>query len=195
MAIAPFDASKAVTFDLARGHLQTPDTNRGLLVPSAAIAELCRGADDDVVLALGNRLGESVGRAVEAELRRGGTSVRGAGLEEMVDHLDGHWALMGLGRLGIERWGRALVAVIDDSPLDDAGDPLIAQVLAAALAPATSARLACVRLHRDGARARFFVTTKAGADRIREWLGAGVPWAEALVRLHGRTQSGSRGDA
>lgn len=164
-------------------------------MPSVAIAELCLSAEDQVVAALGRRLGETVGRAIEAEFRNEGSSVRGAPLDQVVDHLDGHWALMGLGRLCFERWGSALVAVIDDSPLDDTGDELIAQILSSALSPATSASICCVRLHRERSRARFFLTSRAGADRVREWLESGVPWAEALVRLHGESHAESRGDA
>jgi hypothetical protein len=184
MGIPPFDASKAVRIDLARGQIQLPDESRGLLLPSGALAALCHRADAESVASFARSIGESIGHRVRARITAEGAVVREAPIEVVVEHLSGHWGLVGLGRLELERWGRALVVVLDDVPTEDADERLIAPMLAAALSVAAEAQVHCVRLHRDGARARFAVMSEAGAERVRSSLASGVPWGEALIRVH-----------
>jgi hypothetical protein len=184
MGIPPFDASKAVSFDLARGCIKLPDESRGLLLPSGALAAISQSADAESVASFARSIGESIGQRVRAKITAEGATVREAPIEAVVEHLSGHWGLTGLGRLELERWGRALVVVVDDVPTGDADERLIAPMLAAALSAAAEAQAHCVRLHRDGARARFAITSEAGAERVRGSLASGLPWGEALIRLH-----------
>ena len=37
-------------------------------------------------------------------------------MEDVLDHLGGELALLGLGSLGLERWGRALVLTVEGAP-------------------------------------------------------------------------------
>jgi hypothetical protein len=191
----PFDPSKAVTFDLARGLVQQEGAPSGLIVPAAALAALAHAAGPEASQAFARAVGEAIGRRVALRLAAA-DGVRGAGAAAVVEHLGGELAITGLGSLGLERWGRALVLVIDQSPLGAAGDALLESVLAGALAAAAGEVSSVTVLARDGGRARFLVTSRAGIDKVRAWLNEGVSWGDALVRLHAPTSTTTpRGDA
>lgn len=183
-----FDPSKSVTFDLAHGlvHLEgapLDGTPARLLVPADALAALLGAASAEAAAAFGRSLGEAMGRRVAGRLAAS-DGVRAAPVEVVVEHLGGELALAGLGSLALERWGRALVLVIDQSPLGARGDALLAAALGAAIAAAAGRSVRVVPLGREDVRARFFVGGDAGATKIASWLAEGVAWGEALVRLH-----------
>lgn len=176
-----FDPSKSVTFDLAHGLVHLEGAPARLLVPADALAVLAGAAGAEAAAAFGRSLGEAMGRRVAGRL---GDGLRAASVEVVVEHLGGELALAGLGSLALERWGRALVLVIDQSPLGEGGDALLAAALGAAIEVSASRSARVVRLGREGARARFFVGGEAGAAKIEVWIAEGVAWGEALVRLH-----------
>jgi hypothetical protein len=179
-----FDPSKSVTFDLAHGLVRLEGAPAGLLVPADALAALVAAAGAEAGAAFGRSLGEAMGRRVAGRLTEG-AGVRGAAVEVVVEHLGGELAIAGLGSLALERWGRALVLVMDQSPL---GDALLEAALAAAIEAATGRKVRVVGLGREGGRARFFVGGDAGAEKVKAWLGEGIGWGEALVRLHAPAQ-------
>jgi hypothetical protein len=183
MANPPFDASKAVTFDLSRGQIQKEDEPR-LLVSASALLALCQAAGADATARFAHASGEAIGDAIARRFERAGADVKGAAIEAVVEHLAGELAIAGFGALSIERWGRALVLVIDRGLEGAEGDRLLAPLLASAVSKATKVEARCVRLSREGDRARFLVSGPKGAERVRDWLLSGVPWGEALVRLH-----------
>jgi hypothetical protein len=124
-----------------------------------------------------------MGRRAAARLGNGGAAA--APVEAVIEHLGGELALTGLGSLGLERWGRALVLVVDHSPLGADGDAFLEGVLAAAVAATVhSDGVRALRVGRDGVRTRFLLGGPAGTDKVRTWLAEGVPWSEALIRLH-----------
>jgi hypothetical protein len=178
MATAPFDASKAVTFDLALGEIRQGAAPRRVLVAADALAKLCDAAGREAAASFGRALGEMIGRRASGGIEG---NPRDASLEAVVDHLSGEWALAGLGSLGFERWGHALVVVVDHAP--SGADGLLESTLAAAISGVAGSSLVCVPLAREEARVRFLVTGTAGAAKVRDWLGAGVAWADALRRL------------
>ena len=191
----PFDPSKAVTFDLARGLVQQEGAPSGLIVPAEALATLARAAGPEAFQRFGRAIGEACGRRVASRLAAA-DGVRAAGAGAVIEHLGGELAVTGLGSLSLERWGRALVLVVDQSPLGAEGDALLESVLEAALEAAAGEKPCVIVLARDGVRARFLVTGHAGADRVRAWLNEGVSWGDALVRLHGPPSvTTPRGDA
>ena len=193
MSNPPFDASKAVTFDLSRGQIQKEGTDTRLLVSASALVALCRAAGADAAAMFARQTGQSIGAAIAARFERAGHDVGGAAIDAVVEHLSGELAVAGFGRLSVERWGQALVLVVDYGPATEAGDELLRALLGAAVAGAAKLQLECVRLAREGDRARFFIAGRRGAEKVRQWLGSGVSWGEALVRLH-PAQSG-RGEA
>lgn len=182
-----FDPSKAVTFDLAHGLLSLEGAPARLLVPAEALGALAAAAGPEAAAAFGQVMGEAMGRRVQARL----AEVGAAPVEVVVDHLGGELALAGLGSLALERWGRALVLVVDRSPLGASGDALLEAVVAAAIEGCAGRAVQAVRLGREGARARFFVGGEAGAAKVRAWLDEGVAWGDAIVRLHAPADGGA----
>ncbi len=187
--VLPFDPSKAVTFDLSQGLVHLEGAPSRLLVPAEALRALAEAAGPEAAAAFGRAMGEAMGRRAASRLGAG-TGVQEAPVEAVVEHLGGELALAGRGSLGLERWGRALVLVVDQSPLGAGGDGLLGAALSAALEAAAGREVRTLLLGRDAVRARFLVGGAAGVAKVQAWLGEGVPWGEALVRLHA-----PRGDA
>jgi|SRR5580692_1046539 hypothetical protein len=185
----PFDPSQAVTFDLSHGLVHLEGAPSRVLVPAEALGALADAAGLGAAAAFGRAMGEAMGRRAASRLGVG-RGVDEATAEAVVEHLGGELALAGLGSLGLERWGRALVLVVDQSPLGAGGDGLLGAALEAALEAAAGREVKTLLLGRDGVRARFLVGGRAGVARVEAWLEDGVPWGEALVRHHA-----PRGDA
>ena len=158
MAELGFDPSQSVKFDFARGAVEI-DGSAHLLVPSGALLALCRGAGVEAQRDFGRGLGTELGRRVAARIRTSEASV-----ESVVQHLGGDLALMGLGSLGVERWGRALVLTVSGSSLNREGDALVAAVLEGALQRAMARDVTVVPLAREDAQARFLVASAAAGE-------------------------------
>ena len=188
-----FDPSKAVTFDLPRGLVRIEDAAR-VLVPGDALAALCESAGPGATAAFGRTMGEAMGARVASRLA-GSAGVNEASVDAVVEHLGGELALGGLGSLGLERWGRALVIVVTDTPLGPRGDGLLEAVLAGALDAATGRSVRSLLVSREEGRARFLITGDAGMETMTSLLADGLSWGEALTRLHASGASASRGDA
>lgn len=180
-----FDASNALTFDLEHGIVRLDGVPERVLVPAESLAALVAAAGELATSVFGAAMGSDMGRRVASRLA-GADGVRSATIDSVVDHLGGELALAGLGTLGAERWGSALVIVIDQSPLAEAGDGLLAAVLEGAFAVSAGRRVSAAKLMRDGVRARFLLTSAEGAAKVGTWIAAGSDWGDALVRLHGR---------
>jgi hypothetical protein len=173
-----FNPSGSVSFDLVRGRVDCGGEH--VLVPADALVDLCRAAGDDALSDFGRRLGTTIGRRVADRL---GDSVSGATLEDILDHLGGELAVLGLGSLGLERWGRALVLTIDGGPFGPQLDRLLGAVLEGALQRAFGRDCHAVKLIRDDRQVRFLITNAASASKVNEWLGSGLSYGDALTRL------------
>jgi hypothetical protein len=193
MSNPPFDESKAVTFDLSRGQIQRDGAEPRLLVSASALVSLCRAAGPDAATAFARATGQTIGAAIATRFERAGDNAGRAAIDAVVEHLSGELAVAGFGRLSIERWGQALVLVVDYGPSTDQGDELVRALLGAAVAAAAKLDLEGVLLSREGERSRFLIAGRRGAEKVRQWLGSGVSWGEALVRLH--PAQAARGDA
>jgi hypothetical protein len=182
--------TQAVTFDLSHGRVGVAGAKPGVLVPADALGALCGAAGPAASGAFGREIGLAMGRRIgvllAGEAGDATAAVRAATLEQVVEALGAEVALAGLGAVELERWGRALVLVVDGSPLGAAGDALLEAVLEAALAAGADRPARVVRLERDGERARFLVTGAGAAERVCEWLRAGVAWPDVVARLHAR---------
>ena len=150
-----------------------------MLVPADALVDLCRSAGDEAVSDFGRRLGTAAGRRVADRL--GNTS--SATLEEVLEHLGGEVALLGLGSLGLERWGRALVLMVDGGPFGSQLDRLLGAVLEGALQRAFGRDVHAAKLVRDDRQVRFVITSAASAGKVNEWLGSGLSYGDVLTRL------------
>jgi hypothetical protein len=173
-----FNPSGSVSFDLVRGRVDCGGEH--VLVPADALVDLCRAAGDEAVSDFGRRLGTAAGRRVAERL---GDGAQGATLEEALEHLGGELALLGLGSLALERWGRALVLTVDGGPFGQQLDRLLGAVLEGALQRAFGRDVRAVKLMRDDRQVRFLVTSAAGATKVSDWLGSGLSYGDALTRL------------
>ncbi len=182
MAPTRFDPSQAVKFDLGRGVVQLDGSADRVLVPADALLALCNSAGEEALRDFGRKLGTEIGRRAGGRLG----DAAAAGLQDVLEHLGGDLALAGFGSLGLERWGRALVLTVANSPLGAAGDPLLAAVLEGAIQRALGRDASVVPLARDGESARLLVAGGNAAEKVRGWLGEGVAWGDALARLHAR---------
>ncbi|HEV8549197.1 MAG TPA: hypothetical protein VGQ57_09215 [Polyangiaceae bacterium] len=179
MGTPRFDPTHSLEFNLDRGSVKLSGSIERVLLPADALAALVRGADPETRRDFARRLGTEAGRRV-AERLDGST-----GAEAVVEHLGGELALMGLGSLGLERWGRVLVVTVQGSPLRGEGDEILAGIVEGALQRGFGRTASVVPLERDDSLVRLAVVSGATAERVRGWLGSGVKWGEVLTRLNG----------
>lgn len=180
----PFNPFQALVADLNRGALVV-DSNSRALVPTAALLELCAAAGEEGVRDFGRSLGTEAGRRVASRLKQ----LDEANIETMVEHLGGELALMGLGSLEVERWGRALVLGVLGSPFDERGDGLLAAILEGALQRSTGRDVAVVAVDRSKVHIRFAVLTAETAKAVRASIASGTKWSEALAALQTRGEA------
>lgn len=179
MAGPAFDPSGAVRFDLKSGAASDAQGSRLVVLPSSALEALERTSPEGVV-ELGNELGRVCGERVAFRLG-GDAGVRAAQLEIVISHLAGELAVAGVGALHLERWGRALVCVVENP--SHASDAFVSAVLAGALSAASGRDVAVAPLARNGAR--YFVGAPRAADRVRMLAAQGKGHAEILGALQG----------
>ena len=151
-----------------------------MLVAADALIDLCRAAGDEAVSDFGRRLGTALGRRLADRLGDGATS---ASMEVVLDHLGGELAVMGLGSLGLERWGRALVLTLDGGPFGQQLDRLLGAVLEGALQRGFGRDCRATKLMRDDRQVRFLIASPKSAGKVSEWIGSGVSFGDALTRL------------
>jgi hypothetical protein len=185
------DLTSAVRFDLPRGAVHTTGSGltgqgeeRAVLIPVAALAEALASAPRDTREHVARAVGGSIGRRAAA--RFGGSSgVRDADVESVVESLAAEIALAGFGVLSLERWGKALVILLEAPPAFDSQffAPLLEAALGAATAWATRASLTCLHLSNDDDGSRFLIARGPSGEQVRMWMNSGVTWAEALRRL------------
>lgn len=185
MMIPRFDPTRAVVFDLVQGQLRDDEGVGRLNVPADALLRLCSAAGSDAGRDFGRNLGTEVGRRV---VRRLGDAAQGAGTEAWVEHLGGELALLGLGNMRFESWGKALVASIASFPRG--AEELIAGVLEGALQRALARDVVAVPLGTSDEILRLAILNPRAAAKARDWLSTGASWSQILERLHD-----SRGNA
>jgi hypothetical protein len=190
-----FDPSEAVTFDLAFGHIHLDGAPNRVMIPAMALVKLCRAAGEDETTEIAHSIGEAMGRRIAVRLAPGASddesrtkrqeAVRRAGVERVISELAGEMAIAGMGCLSAERWGKALVLLVEQSPFGEDGDDLLSAILQAALQTMTSSPARIVRLMREESRVRFLVVSGAAVDAVRSRLGRGESWGAVLAALHG----------
>jgi hypothetical protein len=74
------------------------------------------------------------------------------------------------------------VVVLEDSPLPG---PLVAALVGAALDAASGRKVATTVLSNDAHGVRVLVASDAAVHRVRDWMASGVPWGDAIAKLHG----------
>jgi|HubBroStandDraft_2_1064218.scaffolds.fasta_scaffold14079_4 hypothetical protein len=178
MSAPSFDPTLAVRFDLLKGSVRAgwPE-DRVVLVPAAALGEALRAAPAAAVDALGAAIGAGVGRRAAARM----LDPQASSLEEFATQIAGEAALAGLGKIVVERWGRALVLAFDDFPLPIA---IVSAVASSAVEAALGRKVWAVLLAHEAHAARVLLTSEGAAGRVRGWIAGGMAWGDALVKLH-----------
>jgi hypothetical protein len=186
-----------VDFDLSRGRVERRSSEgkgahdeQVVLVPVAALAALEKAAGHEVTRQFVRSVGVSFGRRVAARL---GSldAVAGATLEAFVSALASEIAVSGWGALHLERWGKAMVLVVQHGPALASGH--YAALLEGAVEAAAAREVHGVALTReqsDAAPARVLIASKATAESAKKWLIEGASEAEVLQRLHAQSKSG-----
>jgi hypothetical protein len=173
-----FDPTGAVRFDLRSGTASDAAGARLVLVPSDVIDAL----DDGAVAQIGRAVGRACGARLAARFG-GEDGVRATELEVIVTHLAGELALAGVGVLSIERWGRALVAVVSNASV--ASGTFFVAVLSSALSDATGREVIAAPLGDEGPRSRYFLGSPATAHRVRALVAEGRNHASIVAILQG----------
>ncbi|HEX4514267.1 MAG TPA: hypothetical protein VH054_12045 [Polyangiaceae bacterium] len=171
----PVDLSGSVRFDLHSGTVRLFDDEKGVVVPASVLAALVKSAPADARAQVARDFGAHLGRGAA---KRG--SILEAGLEEAATALAAQLALAGLGTCNLERWGRALVVHVTESPIEDAS--FVANVIEGALSAAAARSVSCTVLTGDNG-IRVLVASERGTLRVRGWIEQGTSWSDALVRL------------
>lgn len=195
MADAPFDPTGAVTFDLAAGRVQVADAPLQVLVAADALAALAKAAGEDAVRDFGRVMGAGMGARMVKRLGaeqapdKGMTTVT---VECFVEHLAAEFAIAGLGAVSLERWGQALVLIVDHATLPAS---VTAPVLEGTLETATGRTVRCIKIMEAPPRMRFLVVGQTAAERVAQLTSEGLSWGEILVRIHVEQSAQARGDA
>jgi hypothetical protein len=191
MSQRSFDPKHAVEFDLSKGEVKLVGASQRVLVPASALAALMAAAPAEAVRELGKAWGMEAGQRLRARV---GGELRQASLDQMVEELGGELALSGLGSLGIERWGRALVITVDGAPFGEAGRELVRSLVTSLLATAFERDVRLVKLAPEGSSDRFLVASAEASEDATRWLAEGQTLGQVLERLHlrGRVTSGGQ---
>jgi hypothetical protein len=178
--MAGFDPTHSVRFDLPRGSVTAGGDERHVLLPCAALNDLVLIAGPEAAAAVGRALGTSIGHRIATRL--GGTrELRATSIEGVLRDVTGELGTLGFGLVSVERWGRALVIVIDRPAVADL--PFLASIVEGMLEAAGDAPVRCTSLGRDGTMVRVLVASEAAIARARRMLDTGTTWGEVLTRL------------
>jgi hypothetical protein len=180
--VSTFDPARAVRLDFPRGAALASDDERVVLLPAAALTELTLEAPAELRLTLGKAMGASLGARVASRLG-GSEGAAKTTLEGFLNELAGEVAASGLGTLGLERWGRALVVTVGNAAVED--DSFLAGLVGAALATATGKDTHAVHLTSTDGQAKLLVASRGTAERVRGYVAAGESFGVILEKLHG----------
>ncbi len=177
-------------FDLTRGRITNADGDGFMLIPLTVLNELCRELSQDSLTSFGYALGTEIGRRMAPAGESGGEAAVPS-LHEVVAQLGSELAVAGVGSLGVELWGNALVFTLRNPGLSlggseavDRADPLLGALLAGILMRAFSRDANVVPLGRTNDVARFVVCNPQSSDHIETWVQSHLSPAEVLGRLN-----------
>ncbi len=178
------DLTRALQFDLSKGTVRLDD-GASVVVSAKSFGDLLAAVSADVRARIASELGASMGARLQK--RSGGQAgVRQGTLEAVVSNLSAELALAGLGSCTLERWGRAMVMYINDTPID--APDFIAVLITSAISTSTGAAAYSTVLSKQSGgdtSVRVLIASQAAAQRVRNWLDQGVSWGDAITRLQG----------
>jgi len=177
MADASFDPGGFFEFDLAKGAVSARGGGRVLVLSDGVVAPLISAAVEAGDLTAVRELGRQLGEAAAAEME--GAPQDGAA-EEVLGHAGAVLSLFGWGRLGVDRWGDALVATLDQLPRLDDEHLGIAALLGGLFSSLADEEVACVPVGDDGT---FLLVDPSVAQQVWKWSRGGDDVAAVVGRL------------
>lgn len=173
-----FDPTRAIVYDLARGHLRDDEGASRLNLPTHLLLRLCESAGPETARDFAASLGEELGRRIFDRL---GDDRLTASIEAWTEHLGGQLALLGLGNLSLEKWGKALVLRVAAIPQGTL--TLLEGVLGGAIRRGLGRQVTVVGFLR-GDDGEFLVLSEAGAQKARTFAQSGTPLGQVVEELH-----------
>ena len=220
MTAPVFNPSRSVVFDLSAGSVRIvpgshhrggdgPDSQRGGPVSASSPRSSASAGSQQILLsteivvalvaahpdakALGVELGTEIAeRAIARRSLHGDATLRSSPLTDVADLLGGELALLGFGNLRVERWGAALLFVLDPCALDSRADRLLEGVIEGAAMRAGAPRGATTRvgraviIDRDRETIRFFIGNDAAATEAYALYRVGTAFTEIVSTLQER---------
>lgn len=174
-----FDPTRALVVDLARGQLRDEESTARLNLPAHILLSFCDAAGKEATDAFSLALGTEIGRRA---LEQMGKNAEQATVEAWTEHLGGQVALLGLGDLSVEQWGKALVISIQGSP--KGSEPLLGPLLSAALQRSLSRHASLVPFEASMGTS-FLVVSPAAAEKARSLQSQGAGLGQVVEALHG----------
>lgn len=173
-----FDPTRAIIYDLARGQLRDDEGASRLNLPAHLLLRLCDHAGHEGTSEFARALGAELGRRVADKL---GSGKDAANVEVWTEHLGGQVALVGLGDMKVEQWGRALVLRISGAP--PGMTKILEGVLEGALQRGLSRKATVIGFERDN-ETEFLVVSDETAPRIRALSQSGSSLGQVVEELH-----------
>lgn len=177
MAGERFDPGGFYEFNLSEGAVRARDGSRVLVLSDSVVAPLVSAAVKAGDLTPVRRLGRQVGQMVHESL--GGDILKGSP-EAVLGHAASALALFGWGRLGFERWGDALVAVLGQPPALDDDNLGVAALLGGLFSELAGKEVACVPADREG---KFVLVDPTVAEQVWSWSKGGDELAAIVGKL------------
>lgn len=173
-----FDPTRAIKFDLARGQMRDDEGNPRVNLPAHVVLRLCEQAGESAQKDFALGLGSDVGRRIVERL---GQTLTDASVEAWAEHLGGQLALLGLGDLGIEQWGKALVFIVDGAPAGTSS--LVGQLLGAAVTRASGRSVQLIAFEQESTISYLVVSAEA-ALRALDLMRSGAGLGQVVEQLH-----------
>lgn len=177
MSQTNFDPGGYFEFDLAKGAVRSRDGERLLVLSDNVVAPLVSAAVEAGDLTAVRRLGRQLGASAKGEL---GGDTGPLPAEDVLGAAAGLLGIFGWGRLTVDRWGDALVAILDELPGLDTEHLGVAALLGGLFSSLSDREVACVPVSNDGI---FLVVDPSVAQQIWKWSRAGDDIATIVGRL------------
>jgi len=179
MAEARFDPGGFYDFNLAEGAVRARDGSRVLVLSDNVVAPLVSAAVKNGDLTAVRRLGRQIGQLVSESL---GASALEQSPETVLAHASSALALFGWGRLGMQRWGDALVASLAQVPTLDDDHLGVAALLGGLFSELGGREVACVPTDTSG---RFVLVDPSVAEQVWAWSKGGDDLPKIVGKLQG----------
>jgi hypothetical protein len=147
-----------------------------LVLSDNVVAPLVSAAVQNGDLTAIRKLGKLMGEHVRAELDG---AAGGLAADGVLGHIGGILALFGWGRLTFERWGDALVAVVDSVPTLDEEHLGVAALLGGVFSVLAGREIACVPMEER----RFLLVDPSIAEQVWMWSKEGASLGEIVGNL------------